>query len=135
MSKHIEGFTEDALEAMVNHPWPGNVRQLKNVVERIVIMTDQPLVDLSTLMDHLETRRRWSNARIPRTLSELKCFKKAVLREHYDVVEKLFLLQALREHGENISKAAQAVGMQRSNFSALMKRHHIATSFKRSSSV
>ncbi|MGQ9796180.1 sigma-54-dependent transcriptional regulator [Desulfosoma sp.] len=135
MSKHIEGFTEDALEAMVNHPWPGNVRQLKNVVERIVIMIDQPLVDLSTLMDHLETRRRWSYARIPRTLSELKSFKKVVLREHYDGVEKLFLLQALREHGGNISKAAQAVGMQRSNFSALMKRHHIPTSFKRSSSV
>lgn len=125
MSKRIEGFTEEALEALVNHPWPGNVRQLKNVVERLVIMTDDPVVELSTLLDHLDTRRTWAPKGIPPTLAELKNYKKALLHEHYDRIEKLFLLQALKEHGGNISKAAQAVGMQRSNFSALMKRHRI----------
>ncbi|MBC7359666.1 MAG: sigma-54-dependent Fis family transcriptional regulator [Desulfacinum sp.] len=124
-SKRIDGFTEDALEALVNHPWPGNVRQLKNAVERLVIMTDTPMVDLLTLLDHLETRRRWGSDPIPQTIQELRDFKKRLLRDHYERMEKLFLLKALEDHGGNISKAAQAVGMKRPNFSTLMKRHGI----------
>ena len=38
--KRIEGFTDDALETQGNYTWSGNVRQLKNVVERLVIVSD-----------------------------------------------------------------------------------------------
>ncbi|RMG55511.1 MAG: sigma-54-dependent Fis family transcriptional regulator, partial [Bacteroidetes bacterium] len=122
-----QGFTEEALEALVDYSWPGNVRQLKNTVERLVIMTDSPMVDLFTILDRLETQCRWSSNSIPRTLEELKAFKRRLLEENYARIEKLFLLKALEEHGGNISKAAQAVGMKRPNFSTLMKRHGIAS--------
>ncbi|ROQ90212.1 sigma-54-dependent transcriptional regulator [Desulfosoma caldarium] len=136
MSKRIEGFTEDALEALVKHPWPGNVRQLKNAVERLVIISDdKPSVDLETLLDALETRRLRTSDGVPSTWAEMKSFKKTVLREHYERVERLFLLRALQDHGGNITKAAQAVGMQRSNFSALMKRYRIPAGTPQHSTV
>ncbi|MEJ2058223.1 MAG: sigma-54 dependent transcriptional regulator, partial [Desulfofustis sp.] len=52
--KRIEGFTDDALALLKNHSWPGNVRQLKNTVERLVIMVDQGLLDKETLIPHIQ---------------------------------------------------------------------------------
>jgi two-component system NtrC family response regulator len=56
--KRIEGFSNDALEVLTNHDWPGNVRQLKNVIEHLVIMADGAFLDLCFVSEQLETRRR-----------------------------------------------------------------------------
>jgi DNA-binding NtrC family response regulator len=128
--KRLRGFTDDALEVMVEHPWPGNVRELKNVVERLVIMADQGVLSFLDLMHHLQTRRSLEEDRVPTTMEELrgaKRLKKQILEHAFLNMEKAFLMQALEESGGNITHAATKVGMQRSNFSALMKRHGIAT--------
>jgi len=121
--KKISGFSDDALETLINFNWPGNVRQLKNVVERLVIMCDSSQLNQDVLMDNLETRRMGLSDAIPRNLEELKSAKKQFLEDHFSRVEKMFLQNALSEAGGNISKAAKKVGMQRSNFSALVKKY------------
>ena len=47
--KHIEGFSEDAMGALVSYDWPGNVRELENAVERAVVFTNTHIVPLSVL--------------------------------------------------------------------------------------
>jgi len=121
--KRIDGFTEDALEALVNHPWPGNVRQLKNVVERLVILSDRPTVGLMDLLDHLQVKRSWQSHAVPETLAELRSEKKRLLEETYGPMEKAFLIKALEDAGGNITRAAEKVGMKRPNFSVLLKKH------------
>jgi DNA-binding NtrC family response regulator len=123
--KKVQGFSDDALEVLVNYEWPGNVRQLKNVIERLVIMADQTQLDLFYLLDHLQMKRSWGFDSIPETVGELKAFKKHVLG-NFVHIEKAFLMKALKTCDGNITRAAQKVGMQRSNFSALMKKHHIS---------
>ena len=126
--KRLRGFTDDALEVLVNHPWPGNVRELKNVVERLVIMSDQGVLSFLDLMQQWKTRRTLEEDRIPTTLQELKGAKrgkKQLLEDAFANMEKAFLMRALNESGGNITHAAAQVGMQRSNFSALMKKHGI----------
>ncbi|MEJ5349826.1 MAG: sigma-54 dependent transcriptional regulator [Desulfosoma sp.] len=123
--KKIDGFTEDALEALKEHPWPGNVRQLKNVVERLVIMADQPIVHVWDLMDHIHGAGRWGVESLPQTMDDLKKMKKRLLEETYARIEKAFLKKVLEESGGNISKAAQKIGMKRSNLSVLLKKHKI----------
>lgn len=123
--KRIQGFSDDALEVLVNYEWPGNVRQLKNVIERLVIMADQTQLDLFYLLDHLQMKRSWGFDSIPETVDELKAFKKHVL-ENFGQTEKAFLMKALKACDGNITRAAEKVGMQRSNFSALMKKHHLS---------
>jgi two-component system NtrC family response regulator len=126
MGKRIEGFSDDALELLVRQKWPGNVRQLKNVIERLVIMSDDRFLDMVNVMDHLRTNKNGHENSVPETLNALKIYKKQVLEIHYQQMEKAFLIKALKTCKGNISQAAEKVGMQRSNFHTLMKKHHIS---------
>jgi DNA-binding NtrC family response regulator len=124
--KRIEGLTEDAIEALLNHDWPGNIRQLKNVIERLVIMADRGVVDVLDLVDDLQTKRYWKADAVPATRQELMALKKRILDQTFGQFEKMFLVRALEECNWSITLAARKVGMKRSNFSVLMKRHKIA---------
>lgn len=123
--KKINGFSDDALEALVNFDWPGNVRQLKNVVERLVIMCDKDQLDHRVLMDNLEIKPLTLVHSIPMNLDELKLAKKKFLEDNFSPIERSFLLNALKNAKGNITQAAAAVGMQRSNFSTMMKKNDI----------
>jgi DNA-binding NtrC family response regulator len=130
--KRIEGFSNDALEMLVQHDWPGNVRQLKNVVEHLVIMADKAFLDIAFVSEQLQTRKSGAQIEVPNTLDELKAFKKHLLEVRFGQAEKAFVVKALKTAAGNVTLAAQNSGMQRSNFSALMKKHHIqAREFKR----
>ncbi|MFZ7113163.1 MAG: sigma-54-dependent transcriptional regulator [Desulfatiglandales bacterium] len=124
--KKIDGFSHEALEMLANHDWPGNVRQLKNAIERLVILVDREVLDILDLLDHLHARRSWQEGSVPESLRELKTMKKQLLDETYGHIEKTFLIKAMKKCEGNITLAAKRVGMQRSNFSALLKKHHLS---------
>ena len=126
IGKRIEGFSDDALELLIQYDWPGNVRQLKNVVERLVILTDGDVLSFEDLLDHMYTKTRSMGNSIPGTVDELKAAKKEVIEKHYARIEKAFLMKALSAAGGNITEAANRTGMQRSNFSTLMKKHGLS---------
>ncbi len=134
--KRIEGFSDEALESLRDYEWPGNVRQLKNVVERLVIMADQPKVDLVHLLDQLQMRQRWLNHSVPETLKELKMAKKKLLEKTIGNLEKAFLIKALQASQGNITRASQRVGMHRPNFCALLRKYSLsAEKFKREKEI
>ncbi len=124
--KKLDGFTDEAMETLTTYPWPGNVRQLKNVVERLVIMGENPLLDSFDLLEARPIASTLHGDAVPETLDALKTYKEKVLAENYLHMEKAFLVKALKQSSGNISHAAQSVGMQRSNFSTLMKKHHLS---------
>ena len=126
--KKIEGLSDEALELLVNHPWPGNVRQLKNVIERLVIMADGNSLDLTAMVHHLNPRTRMGENPVPQSLAELKSVKQTILEQQFEPIQKTFLIQALKTADGNISRAAKNTGMQRSNFSALLKKYNISAS-------
>jgi two-component system NtrC family response regulator len=122
--KRIEGFSDQALESLINYDWPGNVRQLKNIVERLVIMADGITLDL--LLDRLQMSQPWKDNPIPETLKELNAVKKHLQELVFGQIQKAFLIKALRASNGNITHAAKRVGMQRPNFCALLRKHHIS---------
>jgi DNA-binding NtrC family response regulator len=124
--KRIEGFSDEALESLIGYDWPGNVRQLKNVVERLVIMADDTKLDPLYLLEQLQTKRSWKSHPIPETLKELNAAKKHLLDETFGHIQKTFLVNALRASNGNITRAAERAGMQRPNFCALLKKHRIS---------
>ena len=124
--KHIDGFSDDALDMLVNFHWPGNVRQLKNVVERLVILADDRILDYRNLSENWEIKPDDSRDAVPKTLAELKSVKRDLLENRFGKIERAFLQEALVATEGNIARAARNVGMQRSNFSALMKKYGLA---------
>ncbi len=120
--KHIDGFSDDSLEILVNEEWPGNVRQLKNVVDRLVIIADGRILQYQHLSDHWEANPEPHRNEIPETLEELKAAKQNLLENQFGEIERAFIKKALAAAKGNITQAAQSVGMQRSNFSTLMKK-------------
>jgi two-component system NtrC family response regulator len=121
--KRIDGFSDDALETLINHDWPGNVRQLKNVVERLVIIADDRILDYQNLSDHWELKPNNIPDAVPKTLEELKSVKRHLLQNRFGKIERAFLQNSLVAAKGNIAQAARQVGMQRSNFSVLIKKH------------
>lgn len=124
--KRIERFTKEAMEALVNYEWPGNVRQLRNFVEHLVIMADQPTLDVLDLLENLNIKGFWREDSVPNTRQELLEVKKRILEQTFGQFEKLFLLRALDQCNWNITLAARKVGMKRPNFSALMKQYKLS---------
>jgi DNA-binding NtrC family response regulator len=126
MNKEIRGIDERTVQRLTDYDWPGNVRQLRNALERAVILCDSDQIhledlpmlsesgDLATLMDH-----------VPSTNTELKELKKQVRQKAVDSVEKAFVRNVLAQNDWNISRAARATGMQRTNLQNLMKKHNI----------
>jgi DNA-binding NtrC family response regulator len=126
MGKAITGFDKAAAVRLAEYDWPGNVRQLRNMIERASILceTDQiSLKDLPLLgeMDDPEPLLET----IPTTSEELKLVKKEIRQKAVRKVEKKFILNALANNDWNVTQAAQSVGLQRSNFHNLMKKYGI----------
>ncbi len=134
IGKQVDGFSDDALETLVNYDWPGNVRQLKNVVERLVIIADNRVLDYQSLSDHWEMKQNRTRDAIPETLEELKSVKRHLLENQFGQIERAFLQKALSAADGNITQAARRAGMQRSNFSALMKKHHLSANSAKTTS-
>ncbi len=125
MGRRVQGFSNDALEAMIHYGWPGNVRQLKNVIERLIIMCDDDIFYYRHLASNLQMGTHRHYSAIPKTLAELKAAKQTIIDEDYSPIEKAFLLKALKNAKWNVTQAARQVGMQRSNFSSLIKKHNL----------
>jgi DNA-binding NtrC family response regulator len=127
MGKQIKGFDNESVKRLTEYEWPGNVRQLRNAIERAVILceTDQiSLQDLPMLSDISGIEELLEN--VPSTNEELKRIKKEIRRKAVHKVEKNFILNALAKNNWNVTRAAQSVGLQRSNFHNLMKKYGVS---------
>ncbi len=127
LDKAITGFDDDAVRRIMAFDWPGNVRQLRNVVERAVILCESDRISLKDLplfsdIEDIEQLLEYT----PNTNDELKRIKKEIRQKAVRRVEKNFVLKALSENGWNITQAARKTGLQRTNLHTLMKKHHIS---------
>ena len=110
-------FTPGALEYLQKARWKGNVRELKNTVERLLIMTPGDSVDVDDLRDVVRLEAKAAapdNEKNPGTLREFK-----------ESAERAFLVGKLRENGWNISKTAEVIGTPRSNLYKKLEQYGI----------
>jgi two-component system nitrogen regulation response regulator NtrX len=103
-------ITAAAMDALVRHRWKGNIRELRNTVERMLIMTPRDTIDLSDLPESVRVDGR---APAPENAEEGRA--PGTLREFKELSERSFLVQKLRENGWNISRTAEVIGTPRSN--------------------
>jgi DNA-binding NtrC family response regulator len=113
------------MSALVNYSWPGNVRELENVIQRAAILTSDHVIRQAHLVDVIDPSARQADLAAPRTGDELKRIKKAAREKSVEEIEKLFVLEALKRNGWNVTRSAEDTGMLRPNFQSLMKKYGI----------
>jgi len=126
LGKSVKGIDDIATSRLLAYDWPGNIRQLRNTIERAMILCDGDRIGIQDLplfsqdgdLDNLAEQ-------IPATNEEFKQLKKEIRQKAVLKIEKNFILNALTRSDWNVTRAAQATGLQRTNFQSLMKKHGI----------
>ncbi len=115
-NKHEKKFTPAALKALQDAAWRGNVRELRNMIERLVIMIPSDTLDIADLP-----------AEFFRAATEIiaSAMRLSTLQEFKDEAEKAFIVAKLREHGWNVSKTAEAIDTPRSNLYKKIEQYNI----------
>jgi two-component system nitrogen regulation response regulator NtrX len=126
-------FDPRALEALQRYRWRGNIRELRNTVERLLIMTPGDVIRFADLPGDVQragggetpepasAAQDLAAAAQPRTASSA-----GTLREFKESAERAFLVEKLREHGWNISKTAEVLDTPRSNLYKKLEQYGIS---------
>jgi len=112
-------FSDDALETMKQMDWPGNIRELQNIVERVALLSTDEQITASDI-ERLTISKGKNKNQLGLTIDNTESF-----HEYKEEAEKLFLLKKLEKYDWNISSTADAIGIQRSHIYTKMKKYGI----------
>jgi DNA-binding NtrC family response regulator len=124
LGKNVDQISEGAMNLLTSYDWPGNVRELENALHRATILATDRVLRKAHLLAIMEARPDLG-LDVPRNGDDLKRMKKAAREASVEHIEKLFVLEALKRNGWNVTQSAKDTGMLRPNFQALMKKHDI----------
>jgi two-component system nitrogen regulation response regulator NtrX len=118
-------ITQAAMDALARYRWKGNIRELRNTVERLNIMTSADTIDVADLPENVRSNSGGSGPASPKPPSDSEAAKAGTLREFKENAERTFLVGKLRENGWNISKTAEVIGTPRSNLYKKLEQYQI----------
>jgi DNA-binding NtrC family response regulator len=139
LGKGVEGFSAAALDAMRAHAWPGNIRELENLVERMVLFASAERIELDDLPDSFVPAQRSdadadedldaaederagsspSHIRLP--LDSLGLDLKEAVRAGSRLVEEALIREALAQTNSNVTRSARLLGISRRSLQSKMK--------------
>ena len=113
-------LSPEALAALKAYPWPGNIRELKNFVERVNIMSTNEEITVADVEQYL------GMSRVGRLEVPLREYLELDLNEARERFEKDLILLRLRENLYNVARTAQALGISASNLHNKIRKHGVA---------
>jgi two-component system nitrogen regulation response regulator NtrX len=109
-------ITAGAIEIMTRQPWQGNVRELRNLIERLVILVPDETIDVHHLSECFPS----APPEAPASALDQPTFRQAKME-----FERQYLRKKLAEHRWNISQTAEAIGLERSHLHRKLKSHGV----------
>lgn len=107
--KKLNGFAAEALETLLAAPWPGNVRQLQNIIEQVVVLATTPIITNKLVQKALQDN-----------IASMASFDAA--RKNF---EQQYLINLLKATQGNVTQAARIADRNRTDFYKLLQRHQI----------
>ena len=117
--KSIEGIDSEAMDALINYDWPGNIRELENIIERAYILESSSLLTKESLP--LELTSTLGRITIPDQLTSLETARRKVIEEF----EKEYIATHLRNKKGSILNAASSLDISTRQLHNLMKKYHL----------
>lgn len=114
LDRHLTGFDAAASEAMQNYSWPGNLRQLKNIVKRATLLAQGDFISIRELGDEI----------LEHATPDAQQMQHSFVL-HDEETEKQRILNALQQTGNNKTKAAQLLGVDRKTLYNKLKLYNI----------
>ena len=118
--KQLRGLDKSALAVLESYPFPGNVRELENIIQRAVVLADE-----GELLTAEHFRYLLAAPSFEETAQEISEQEEIPLKQRVEEVERFYIQEALRRYGGNISRAAQALGLSRLGLYKKMERYGI----------
>jgi DNA-binding NtrC family response regulator len=118
--RNIQGLEEEALKKLKDYEWPGNIRELENMIERIAILTNSEVITLSDLPERIQKIPPQDQA-VPLDIPEEGIFLDTAVNEF----ERKLILQALIKTGWVKNKAAQLLNLNRTTLIEKIKRQNL----------
>ncbi|HHL71967.1 MAG TPA: sigma-54-dependent Fis family transcriptional regulator [Bacteroidetes bacterium] len=118
-------FSEEAREVLHNYSWPGNVREVQNIVERIMVMLADEVITVEKLLRVVPDLQSDGDAMLPSGAGYHLLDGRHSLREKLDFFEKQVLLQAFARSRGNVSKMARLLKTDRANLHRKLVRYGI----------
>ena len=116
--KEIIGVTEDVIEILVNNDWPGNIRELENLIERAVVLTKSKLITREILPPFLLSSQEESKAFAPLN-------NEVNLKEHIQTFQREAIISALKKTKGIQKKAASLLGVKPTTLNEMIKRLNV----------
>lgn len=124
--KAITGFTPEAERKMLAYSWRGNVRELKNVIERMVILHQGTQIDVRDLPQELQQGKEPRSDREGKRAESIDDIPEPFnLEDHLQQIEAVYLRKALEKCGNNHTKAAEILGISRFALKRKMEKQDI----------
>ena len=112
-SKRVDGLSRDALAAFKEYGWPGNIRELENVIERCVVLAEGPVVQLNDLpLDVL----------LPEHRLKVRRAEQLPLKQATEQFERQVVLRIMERVKGNQSEAARILGVHRNSLKRMLAR-------------
>lgn len=121
----LSGITHSALTKLLNHDWPGNIRELHNLLERAANLTHDYYIDVIHLPESLSTRLQLITEEPARLFASSKALSNDSYNRAMEDKEKELILQALREANGNKAQASRILGISRTWLYAKMKKYEL----------
>jgi DNA-binding NtrC family response regulator len=114
--KEISGITEDVMEVFEDYEWPGNIRELENIIERAVVLTKTKLITREGLPSFLSSSQGKQQAALSST-SNIR-----TLKEQTQLFQRKWILEALKKTSGVQKEAAQLLGVKPTTLNEMIKR-------------
>jgi DNA-binding NtrC family response regulator len=123
LNKKIEGISDEALALLQAHAWPGNIRELENLMERVLLFADGPKIAAKDLPDHIRQAVVETPAAASATAdgTPAETGLKDIVRMKAAALEKDLIAKALEETGGNVTRAARLLQISRKSLQTKMK--------------
>ena len=122
LGRKIEGVDPEVRECLLAYPWPGNIRELEHLVERMVLMAEGLLLTIDLVPPEVLQAVREPR---PEAADLSETPGREALRSHMEVMEKQIIARCLEECDGNVTRAAERLGLSRKGLQLKMIKHRL----------